>query len=160
MHRYPTHSSKKKVNVVPRTPPKTVANAGLNDSEAGPSLVEQTLAAAETDDKDDPAAASVAAGTPEAAGPSSSGSPPGSGDAAAVKAAVSDSKVDGAWLRSGGQRDARPGAIRARRGIQREHKMGDLDKAAKGGTGREVNDQLRAAAAAKSYSIPGLRGGT
>ena len=54
----------------------------------------------------------------------------GSGDAAAVKAAVSDSKVDGAWLRSGGQRDARPGAIRARRGIQREHKMGDLDKAA------------------------------
>ena len=47
MHRYPTHSSKKKVNVVPRTPPKTVANAGLNDSEAGPSLVEQTLAAAQ-----------------------------------------------------------------------------------------------------------------
>ena len=47
MHRNPTHSSKKKVNVVPRTPPKTVANAGLNDSEAGPSLVEQTLAAAQ-----------------------------------------------------------------------------------------------------------------
>ena len=33
-------------------------------------------------------------------------------------------------LQSGGERGARPGAIRARRGIQREHKMRDLNKAA------------------------------